>query len=350
VAKLSAKENYLRLSRGEMPDYVPNWTMGMNAPGSPAAMVMPSIMGPPMMGPPPGDDGNPRKEWTDQWGITYTAVEEVGNAGLPKPGNFILKDVTKWDQTVKWPAYPDDFYTADWEAMAKKDLEAINRDEIGVVAMCGFGPFTTLVNFMGFTEGLCALLEEPESVKEMLNYICDYYMPIVDKTMDYYSPDFVYLLDDTASKYAPFFSVPVYKDIFKPIYARLGKTAKDRGIPIQFHNCGRCEDFVPDMIDFGVKYWDPAQQSNDLLKVKEQFKGQISICGGFDFVPAVDRETTEDDVRSYVRSVLDKFAPGGGYAFCGGITGHAKDMEKTMKLNEWVQDEVARYGADFYGK
>jgi len=348
MAKLSAKENYLRLARGEMPDYVPNWTMGMNAPGSPAAMVMPSVLGPPMMGPQPNEDGTIPTEWTSEWGITYVSVPEVGNAGLPKPNHFILEDVTKWDKVVKAPPLPADFDTVDWELMAKKDMENINRDEIGVLAMCGFGPFQHLVGYMGFTECLCALLEEPEAVKELFDYIGDYYEPIVKKTVEYYNPDFLYILDDTASKYAPFFSVEVYKDIFKPCYARMSKYAQDRGIPVQFHNCGKAEAFVPDMIDFGVKYWDPAQQSNDLLAVKEQYKGQMVVVGGFDYIPPVDRQATEDEVRGYVRETLDKFAPGGGYAFCGGIIGQSQDAELTMQYNQWVQDEVVRYGGDFY--
>jgi hypothetical protein len=278
------------------------------------------------------------------------ANEETGYAGLPKPGHFILSDVTKWDKVVKHPAYHDDFFTTDWEAMAKEDLSEIDRSQYGVTSNVGFGPFTTLISYMGFTEGLCALLEEPDAVKEMLNYICDYYTPIIERTIEFYKPDVVSMFDDTASKYAPFFSVEVYRDIFKPIYARISKVAQDRGIPIQFHNCGRAEDFVADMIDFGVRFWDPAQQSNDLLKVKEDFKGQIAVCGGFDFVPPADRDATEDEVRSYVRSVLDKFAPGGGYAFCGGIIGPASKSEITMKLNGWIQDEVVVYGKDFYKK
>jgi hypothetical protein len=311
---------------------------------------MPSIMGNMGPGPMPEPGKEPPKEWTDQWGVTMVANEETGFAGLPKPGHFILKDITEWKKVVKAPAYPAEFFTADWEAMAKKDLENFDRTQTSVLTMGGFGPFQQLVSFMGFTEGLCALLEEPEAVKEMLNYICDYYVQIGDRIVEYYKPDIIYLLDDSASKYDPFFSVAVYKDIFKPIYLRLAKSAMDRGIPVQFHNCGRCEDFIDDMLDFGVRFWDPAQRNNDLLGIKEKYKGKLAVVGGFDFVPPTDRETTEDDVRGYIRETLDKYAHGGGYAFCGGVLGRAADAEKTMQMNGWVQDEVAKYGATFYNK
>jgi uroporphyrinogen-III decarboxylase len=349
MAKITPKENYLRLARGELPEYISSWSMGMARPSAPAVAVNPSILGQ-SFGPPPNADGTFPTEWVDQWGITYVAVPEVGGAALPKPNHFILEDVTKWDKVVKKPELPNDFFSIDWEAMAKKDLESIDREQHGVLATLGNGPFQLLMGYMGFTEGLCALIEEPDAVKELLNYVADYYEPICEKIIEYYKPDIIYLLDDTASKYAPFFSVEIFQDIFKPIYVRYSKLAKERGIPIQFHNCGRAEDFVPDMIDFGVKYWDPAQQSNDLLEVKEKYKGQIAIVGAFDYVPPSDREPTEEEIRSYIRDVIDKFAPGGGFAFAGGIIGAAADAEKTMQYNTWVQDEVSVYGADYYNK
>jgi hypothetical protein len=330
-----------------MPEWVASWNMGMPMPGGVSTMVMPSILGPGGPGPAPSADGPP-KEWVDAWGVPYVANEETGFAGLPKPGAFMLQDITEWEKVVKAPKYPDEFFTADWEAMAKKDLEKIDRSQTAVLAMGGFMPFQQVVAFMGFTEGLCALVEEPDAVKDMLNYITDYYLPINERIIEYYKPDIVYLLDDTAAKDAPFFSLEIYRDIFKPIYQRLTKMAFERGIPLQFHNCGRCEDFIPDMIDFGVRFWDPAQTKNDLLGIKEKYGKQFGIVGGFDFVPPADRDATEEEVREYVRGILDKYAPGGGYHFCGGVLGRADKMEQTMKMNGWVQDEVAKHGATIY--
>jgi hypothetical protein len=350
MATLTPKENYRRIGYGEMPEWVPSWGMGMPRPGAVANMVRPSILGPGGPAPAAAPGQEPPREWVDQWGVPYVANEETGFAGLPKPGAFILQDIKDWEKVVKAPKYPDEFFTADWEAMAKKDTANIDRTQTGVLTMAGFMPFQQVIAFMGFTEGLCALVEEPEMVKDMLNYITDYYEPICERTVEDYKPEIVYLLDDTAARDHPFFSLEIYQDIFKPIYKRLTKTAFERGIPIQFHNCGCCEDFVPDMVDFGVHYWDPAQTKNDLMGVKEKYGKQLAICGGFDFVPPADRSATEEEVREYVRGVIDKYAPGGAYAFCGGILGVAAKRDETTQMNGWVQDEVRKYGATFYQK
>jgi hypothetical protein len=350
MATLTPKENYMRIGYGKMPEWVPSWNMGMPMPGGVSTMVMPSILGPAGPGPAPAEGQATPREWVDQWGVPYIANEETGFAGLPKPGAFILKDITEWEKVIKAPKYPDEFFTADWEAMAKKDLANIDRSQTAVLAMGGFMPFQQVVAFMGFTEGLCALVEEPDAVKDLLNYITDYYIPINERIVEYYKPDIVYLLDDTASRDHPFFSLEIYRDIFKPIYKRLTKTAVERGIPLQFHNCGCCEDFVPDMVEFGVHFWDPAQTKNDLLGIKEKYGKQLGICGGFDFVPPVDREITEEEVRRSVRDTIDKYAPGGGYVFMGGIMGSADTPELNMTRAAWIADEVYKYGSDFYKK
>jgi hypothetical protein len=355
MATLTPKENFRRLGYGDqMPEWVPSWSMGMAFPGSPAIMAGPMKFTMPVLG--EGEEmpnmmGGQAGEWKDLWGVPYVSNAETGYAGLPKPGAFILDDVTKWDKVVKWPRdIKKEIAETDWDALAADGLKDINREESGVIAMTGLMPFQELMGLLGFTEGLCAIIEEPEAVSELLNYMADYFVPIIEKTVDYYKPDYLYLLDDTASKYAPFFSLKAYKEIFKPIYTKLTKYGVDRGIPVVLHNCGRCEDQIDDFLDWGVRYWDPAQTDNNLLGIKEKYKGKLAILGGWDYVPNPDKPITEEDIRASVRASIDKYAPGGGYGFAGGWLGKAEDAELNGNINGWIQSEVASYGADFYKK
>jgi len=291
-------------------------------------------------------EGDPPTAWNDIWGAPWIANFETGWQGLPRPYDFILEDVTKWDKVVK---KPNKDLNIDWAARSKADLDKIDRTQSAVSIGTGMGPFTQLIAFTGFTNGLLALHEEPEAVKELLNFITDWYVPIVEKHIEYYKPDLLGIGDDTASKYSTFFSVEMYRDIFKPIYQRLTKMAQERDIMVEFHNCGKCEAFIPDMIDFGVHYWNPAQTENDLLGIKAKYKN-FAICGGWDFVPPVDQPITEELVKKSVRDAIDKLAPGGGYAFGGGYLGRADQKEEAAKINQWVQEEATSYGSTFYEK
>lgn len=348
---LTAKENYLRMGRGEMPEYVPWWTMGgLWGPideSVPAFFVNPSA--PQILGEMPRmtKSGMPEVlEYTDMWGVPYVANEETGYQFIPRPWDFHIEEIEDWHKVVKKPDFTVD--SIDWETMAKNDLARVNRETTGVMSGGSFGPFQTLVAHMGFNGALMALAEDPESCKEFLNFICDYYEPIIEKIIEYYEPDLFNLTDDTASRSQPFFSMETYRDVFKPIYARQSKYAMDRGIPVQFHNCGRCEDQLDDMIDFGVVFWDPAQTGNDLRAVKEQYKGKLVVCGGYDFVPEDPEHVGEEEIRSYVREVIDELAPGGAYAFCGMYLGRAGWAEHTKEVNNWMADEVNTYGKTIY--
>jgi hypothetical protein len=342
---ITAKENYLRLSRGEIPEWVPGG-MPYKDHGPATAMAGPLTMWVgqsdlrPMW-------SQPREDWLDFWGAKYMpGPEDTGFAGIPKPYDFTLTDVTKWRDVIKKPRMPD----IDWAAMAKSELDKIDRSQSALSCAIGMQPFEQLVALMGFNETLCYLFEEPEAVIELLEFMSDWYVPIIEKIVEHYKPDLMAIADDTAAKNHPFFSPEMYRKFFKPIYAKLFKPAVSRGIPIDFHNCGRCEDFMGDMLDIGVKYWNPAQIENDLDGMKKKYGNRIAIAGGWD--GKLTEDSTEEEARAAVRRHIDRYARGGGYVFFGmvgsGCNMFAVPTEKQRQVNGWIADELYEYGSKFY--
>jgi hypothetical protein len=343
MAKVTPKENFLMLNKGGTPAYVPYYTMIGDAYNGEAACkrVGPNIFGDTMMDPSGG---------YDMWGVRYVVSNETANAALPEPNNFILKDIADWRKVIKTPKVDPNI---DWEAMAKKDFEMmqIDRSQSAVVAGPNLMPFGQIIGFLGFNEGFMAMSEEPEEVKALLNYMADFLEPYVIKTLDYYKPDIWALGDDTATEQHPFFSVQMYRDLFKPIYARLAKPAVDRGLPVIFHICGAYEEFIPDMLDFGVTYLEPCQESNDLLKFKETYKNKVAVIGGYDWgrhVPKNYPNYNESDIRADVRATFDKYSPNGGYGFFSWPISYLGDP-KIDDVKRIIRDEAHIYGRKVYG-
>ncbi len=339
MAKITPKENYLRLGRGEMPAYVPFFTMMGNEYLGEACCKM--------LGPRVFKQNHFTNGGYDMWGVRYVADENTG-ATLPEPNNFMLQDINDWEKVIRFPECPEGLH---YDEMYEHDLamSKIDRTQSAVMSSPGLMPFQQLIAFMGFTEGLMALYTDPDAVKDMLNAMVDWIEPVMNATIEYYKPDIWYILDDTCAKQTPFISLDMYRDIFKPIYLRLAKPAMDRGIPIEFHNCGRFEDFIPDMIDFGVKYADPSQETNDLLGIKEKYKGKFCLVGGWDWdthIPKSWPEYDEEELRQGVRDAIDRYSKDGGYAFAGGIVGQT---EAIKKANQIIRDEVHWYGRKVYG-
>jgi len=349
---LTPKENYLGLYKGQLPEWIPSWGMGMPMERAPVLGIRVNVSkngGFPRSTDPSNPFSMP-KEWTNEWGVTMVSNPEANNGALPKPGNFILDDITKWDKVIKKPEMiaptVDDI---DWVALAAEQTKNIDRSTTGVMVSIGNGVFQFLVSFMGFEEALIALVEEPEVCREFFAWADDYFVPISKKAIEHFNPDMCYMGDDSASKYAPFVSPKTYREVLKPSYSRAAIYAQERAIPIGFHNCGKAEAYLADMHDFGVKYWDPCQTENDLLACKAAFD-DIVIQGGFDFVPNADgSKITEEFTREYVRATIDKLAPGGRFAWMGMYMGPAGDEEAPI-INSWIADEVKTYGDHYYDK
>jgi uroporphyrinogen-III decarboxylase len=104
------------------------------------------------------------------------------------------------------------------------------------------------------------------------------------------------------------------------------------------------------MIDFGVRYWNPAQKENNIPELKKKYSNRIAICGGWD--ATLTEDSNEEEAREAVRSHLDRFAKGGGYVFFGmvgsGCNLFATPTEKQMRVNGWIADELYEYGSKFY--
>ena len=341
VVKMTERENLMRVLHGLEPAWVPRYgSRPRDAdPGYTFAhsQAMPGILA----GTPLPDGGR-----IDIFGVESEATDSAGGEALPKPGKFILQDIRQWRDVIKTPSLEG----IDWESMAKKSTEHIDRRETAVSMGVGGGYFLQLMNFMGFTEGLCALQEEPDEVLELIDYLATFYEAVTDNLIDYIKPDIFNIGDDNATARSPFISREMYQQIFKPYQARAVKQAIERGLPINMHDCGRCEDFIDDWRDFKVSCWNPAQTMNDLVGIKKKYGNSLVLIGCWDSSgPAAWPGASEELIRSEVRRVIDTFATGGGFCFWASVCGPREDPE-ISSYSRWIVDEYNKYGRTFYQK
>ena len=338
---ITEKENLLRVVNGQEPAWVPRKGMVPFADVDPEKHKPCSVGAMPMIFPPTPTPNGGR---IDIFGVEYEAVESIGGAALPMPNKFILDDITKWRDVIKVPSLEG----IDWDAVAKKAVEHIDRNESCVDMGTHVGYFQHLMNFMGFTEGLCALQEEPDEVYALYEYLAEYYETIALNLVDRIKPDFFGITDDTATAQRSFISLDTYRKLVKPFHARLGKIAMDRGIPVEMHNCGHCEDFIDDWREFGVKIWNPAQVMNDLKGIKKKYGNSLIMTGCWNSQGPPGWPGAEEElVRQAVRDCIDAYAPGGGFCFWASLYG-AIDDDRARTHAFWITDEYNKYGRTFY--
>ncbi|MBQ9858205.1 MAG: veratrol--corrinoid protein metyltransferase [Oscillospiraceae bacterium] len=293
----------------------------------------------------PTEDG----KLIDIWGVPYVTTRETGFSPLPEPGVFILKDISEWRDVIKAP----DISNVDWKAVAEQDLAnlaamGIDREQTAIGLMTHLGYFQQIMSFMGFEEGLCALFEDPEEMKALVDYMSDFYCTVLDNIIDLYKPDFLQITDDLATWKSPFMSLEQYREIFLPAYKKLAAYAIERNIPIAMHCCGNCTMFIDDWLEMGVTYWDPAQLSNDLVAIQKKYGDKLVICGGFDMDGELsDVNCTEERYKELVREAVDKYTKHGMYVFDGWLFCDPDDAVLNSH-NRWLTEEVEAYGLDAY--
>ena len=334
---LSAKENYLRCIHGESPDRVPVMTMAPPGGEPPASIyVEPSVV----------VEHRINGGGLDLWGVEYVASDSAANALMPKTSDFILDDITKWRDVIKAP----DLSGIDWEKVCKDDFKRvkIDRSKSAVVVLLHIGYFQTLMSFMGFENGLCAMFEEPEEVKALLEYVCDFYTEVGVQYIDHAKPDIWGTADDTAAWANPFISAEMYREFLIPLYDRQYKPARERGIPIAMHNCGRASGYFADLVQIGVREWNPAQTCNDLEAVQRRFGRQLVISGGWDARGSLLKDdVTYEEIYESVKRSMDMLAPAGGYCFGGGYLGAVGDETFKVK-NEMVYRAANELSYKYY--
>ena len=326
--KLTPKENLLRMFDGELPEYLPQydfwgWSCGL-----------------------PMSTGKKSKDGydLDEFGMEMTTTDVSMGGMMPVPGRIFLEDITKWRDVVHAP----DLSGFDWEKAAAEALKDKDWENVPLVIHNDYGYFMSLMQMMGMANGMCALLEEPEEVYALFEYLNNYYIEKEKGLLKYFHGTIYELCDDTAAMQSPFISLETYRTLIKPFAQKEAELALDAGLKIGMHDCGKCQDFIPDWLEMGVQLWEPAQASNDFAMIKQKYGNKIIVAGGWDNQGRISYPTTSDEeLREGLIDYVDRMAPGGGFCYSAHVQGNRgeENFDRKMKI---VQEVYDTYAKDWY--
>lgn len=330
MAVLTERENLYRMYRGEMPAFLPQGGFRDFKCSRFVDVKKPGYH-------------------VDEFGVEYIGKEGVfGGTPLPMPGKYVLHDIRRWRDVIRAPDLSD----VDWAALAARDLKEIDTQRCGIEFYWG-KIFQRICDFMGFEEGLCAIMEEPEEVYALFDYLCSFYERVLKEVLYHYRPDAVCIPDDTATARAPFLSKDCFRRLVLPFYRRIAELVHNSGVFLEKHDCGRCEDFIDDWVEeLGVVAWNPAQPSNDLVGIKKKYGRRLIISGGWDSQgPESFAETDDSVMLEALHRYVDTLAPGGGFLFSAYVSGEMDDpnVKRKFGLIQRFYNEYAKGWYDSHG-
>ena len=250
----------------------------------------------------------------DKWGTTILFPEgDPGPTPLITPETKVCPDITRWRESVHAPDI-EAFCAEGWEPWIGMGREAAGTDKL----LTGFMPtgiFEQCHFLMGFEDTLTNLYEHPQEMHELIDYLTEYRLKYAELLIDKLNPDAILSHDDWGAKESLFMSPEMWREFFKEPYRKLYQYIRSRGVIVIHHADSYLAPIVEDMAEIGIQVWQGVLPENDIPELQKRLNGSMVLMGGIG--AAIDRpDSTEEEIRSYVRKALETCCPGGHYIPC----------------------------------
>jgi hypothetical protein len=262
----------------------------------------------------PTDAGLESTGSVDGYGVRWVPSDSANGARIPAPGEFILKDITRWKKDITIP----DVEKYDWQKIVEQEYAFFNtdRDKQALCFVAGTGVWERLPALMGFENAMIALLEEPEACNELFTAIMDHKIRLAEKVAKYYKADVFINFDDIATDRNLFMAPDTYRSLIKPQWKRLHSAVKNLGMIPLLHICGYAETCIEDYVETGAEGWNSAQPTNDVAGILDKYGDRFCIEGGWNTngKPSQPGSSIED-VKAETERCFREYGGKKGYIF-----------------------------------
>jgi uroporphyrinogen decarboxylase len=191
-------------------------------------------------------------------------------------------------------------------------------DGLGFITCHAGGLYEHVSRLMGL-EGLCmALHDDPGLVRAVADRLGGLLLQYNRRLLELPEVSAIFQGEDFGFNTGTLISPRDIREYFLPWHRKYAALIHAAGRPYYFHSCGKVDDIMEDLIvDVGIDGKHSFQ--DDVVPVwefKERYGGRIAVLGGVD-VHKLAHDTPEQ-VRSHVRKVIDRCAPGGRFAVGAG--------------------------------
>jgi uroporphyrinogen decarboxylase len=236
-------------------------------------------------------------------------VERKDGASIPHTRVHALEPTRKsWDNFKRYldPSKPER-RPEGWELKAKTFNE---RDT--VKPFMGGSLYGWLRDLMGVENISYLMYDDPPLFEEMVEYVADHFMRLMEPVLRIAEFDFVYFFEDCCGASGPLFSPAVYNEVFDKHYRRMIRFYKDAGVPLALLDSdGWSEILMPLWLNSGFDIMFPIEVGKwgaNPEDLRKKFGRKLRIFG------AVDKNYIygpEDQLRKHLLSLKPCVDEGG---------------------------------------
>jgi uroporphyrinogen decarboxylase len=208
-----------------------------------------------------------------------------------------------------------------WQQLRARALALRESSERAIMIVCGCNLFEWGTFLRRMDNFLVDLAQNQAEVERLLDALMEQHLRTLDNVCRAVGDvvDILRFGDDLGTDNGPFMSPATYRKLFKPRHHILCDYVKKHSRMHTFlHSCGSIYKLLPDLIEAGYDIINPVQiNSRDMEpeRLKREFGRDITFWGGGADTRSVLNRCTPVEVKDHVRSLIETFAPGGGFVF-----------------------------------
>jgi uroporphyrinogen decarboxylase len=236
----------------------------------------------------------------DEWGSVWLNLQDGIAGEVKEPA------LASWSGLGKFMAPPA--WTDDDTQFVMERHERAPDAFTHIVA----GSFFERMQYLRGTEQLYMdLIDQPQEILRLRDIIMDYLQRRVEKCLK--QPcDAIHFADDWGSQRSLLISPALWREFFKPCYARLFAQVHRAGKFVFMHSDGFIMDIIEDLIEVGVNALNCQVWAMGPDRVGARFRGRITFWGELNRQTTVPHGTP-DDIRAAIRVMKNNLGtPGGG--------------------------------------
>ena len=271
----------------------------------------------------------------DEWGNEWRRLENITKGEVYKG---VIED--GWDLLDTYE-FPDTSDPALFDE-AKKQVEQYHAEGKYVLGNTSWTfDISRYMRRMEIFLTDCA--ENPDQVSQLLNRVAD----VIESDIHHYAEigvDAIMSGEDWGTQDRLLVSPPMFRRLFKPVFARLCGAAHSHGLAVWFHSCGWVRDVIEDWIEVGLnvcQFDQPELHGIDYLA--KNFGGRLHFWCPVDIQKTLqtrDHEVIEAAAKEYVEKLAGPF--GGG--FIAGYYGSNEALGLTPEFQKTASESYMKYG------
>jgi uroporphyrinogen-III decarboxylase len=183
------------------------------------------------------------------------------------------------------------------------------------------------------------LLVQPELCARLRDLILEVILRRLERLTRLDGLDGVHFRDDWGTQKSLLIRPALWREFFRPAYARMFDLVRQSGKHIWFHSDGVIDAIIPDLVALGADVLNPQCNCMPRERLRSLVVGHVCLLGDLDRQGTLPRGSPEE-VRAAVRADVDTYVrAGGGLILRGEIAG-----DVPLENVEAMLDEMSRYG------